>query len=78
MLSLVDSGFAINTGFPPVVGSQRHADVIISLNYSWDQDQFMVREALKITEGLVLGGDVLSTLLYMYIIYVFVTLPNRF
>ncbi|XP_056623045.1 cytosolic phospholipase A2 zeta-like [Triplophysa dalaica] len=42
MLSLVDAGFSINTGFPPVVGSQRHADVIISLNYSWDQDQFMV------------------------------------
>ncbi|KAI7805104.1 putative cytosolic phospholipase A2 zeta-like, partial [Triplophysa rosa] len=42
LLSLVDAGFAINSGFPPVVGSQRHADVIISLNYSWDQDQFMV------------------------------------
>ncbi|XP_073725445.1 cytosolic phospholipase A2 zeta-like [Misgurnus anguillicaudatus] len=42
MLSLVDGGFAINSGFIPVLGSQRHADVILSLNYSWDQDQFQV------------------------------------
>ncbi|XP_073668580.1 cytosolic phospholipase A2 beta-like [Paramisgurnus dabryanus] len=42
LLSLVDGGFAINSGFIPVLGSQRHADVILSLNYSWDQDQFQV------------------------------------
>ncbi|XP_055028389.2 cytosolic phospholipase A2 zeta [Misgurnus anguillicaudatus] len=42
LLSLVDGGFAINSGFIPVLGSQRHADVILSLNYSWDQDQFKV------------------------------------
>ncbi|XP_065100992.2 cytosolic phospholipase A2 zeta-like [Paramisgurnus dabryanus] len=42
LLSLVDGGFAINSGFIPVLGSQRHADVILSLNYSWDQDQFQI------------------------------------
>ncbi|XP_065152050.1 cytosolic phospholipase A2 zeta-like [Paramisgurnus dabryanus] len=42
LLSLVDGGFAINSGFIPVLGSQRHADVILSLNYSWDQDQFKI------------------------------------
>ncbi|XP_055028390.2 cytosolic phospholipase A2 zeta-like [Misgurnus anguillicaudatus] len=42
LLSLVDGGFAINSGFIPVLGSQRHADVILSLNYSWTPDQFKV------------------------------------
>uniref|UniRef100_A0AAR2JDA5 Phospholipase A2 n=1 Tax=Pygocentrus nattereri TaxID=42514 RepID=A0AAR2JDA5_PYGNA len=41
-LGLVDSGFAINAGFPPVLRSHRRADVILSLNYSWDSDQFKV------------------------------------
>ncbi|XP_073725446.1 cytosolic phospholipase A2 zeta [Misgurnus anguillicaudatus] len=41
-LSLVDGGFAINSGYIPVLGSQRHADVILSVNLSWDPDQFMV------------------------------------
>ncbi|XP_052001294.1 cytosolic phospholipase A2 zeta isoform X2 [Xyrauchen texanus] len=41
VLSLVDSGFALNAGFPPVVRSHRHVDVILSLNYSWEE-QFKV------------------------------------
>ncbi|XP_059374793.1 cytosolic phospholipase A2 zeta-like [Carassius carassius] len=42
VLSLVDAGFAVNAGFPPVVHSHRHVDVILSLNYSWEPDQFKV------------------------------------
>ncbi|XP_052475918.1 cytosolic phospholipase A2 zeta [Carassius gibelio] len=42
VLSLVDAGFAVNAGFPPVVRSHRHVDVILSLNYSWEPDQFKV------------------------------------
>nr|XP_055028412.1 cytosolic phospholipase A2 zeta-like [Misgurnus anguillicaudatus] len=41
-LSLVDGGFAINSGYIPVLGSQRHADVILSVNFSCDPDQLMV------------------------------------
>ncbi|KAL7873683.1 hypothetical protein AOLI_G00127540 [Acnodon oligacanthus] len=41
-LGLVDSGFAINAGFPPVLRSHRRADIILSLNYSWGSDQFKV------------------------------------
>ncbi len=43
VLGLVDAGFAVNAGFPPLVRSHRHVDVILSLNYSWEQDQFKVR-----------------------------------
>uniref|UniRef100_A0A673H2X1 Phospholipase A2, group IVF, tandem duplicate 1 n=1 Tax=Sinocyclocheilus rhinocerous TaxID=307959 RepID=A0A673H2X1_9TELE len=42
VLSLVDAGFAVNAGFPPLVRSHRHVDVILSLNYSWEPDQFKV------------------------------------
>ncbi|XP_077095507.1 cytosolic phospholipase A2 zeta isoform X2 [Siphateles boraxobius] len=42
VLSLVDAGLALNSGFPPVVRTHRHADVILSLNYSWELDQFKV------------------------------------
>uniref|UniRef100_A0A672S6W8 Cytosolic phospholipase A2 zeta-like n=2 Tax=Sinocyclocheilus grahami TaxID=75366 RepID=A0A672S6W8_SINGR len=42
VLSLVDAGFSVNAGFPPVVRSHRHVDVILSLNYSWEPDQFKV------------------------------------
>uniref|UniRef100_A0A8C2DTP3 Phospholipase A2 n=1 Tax=Cyprinus carpio TaxID=7962 RepID=A0A8C2DTP3_CYPCA len=42
VLSLVDAGIAVNAGFPPVVRSHRHVDVILSLNYSWEQDRFKV------------------------------------
>ncbi|KAJ8377540.1 hypothetical protein AAFF_G00256360 [Aldrovandia affinis] len=41
-LHLVDSGFAINAGFPPVMRPQRHVDLILSFNYSWTEDQFQV------------------------------------
>ncbi|XP_066538614.1 cytosolic phospholipase A2 zeta-like isoform X2 [Hoplias malabaricus] len=41
-LGLVDSGFAINSGFPPVLRSQRQVNIILSMNYSWHQDQFQV------------------------------------
>ncbi|KAI5622828.1 cytosolic phospholipase A2 zeta-like isoform X2, partial [Silurus asotus] len=37
-LGLVDSGFAINTAFSPVLRPQRHADVILSLDYTWVED----------------------------------------
>ncbi|KAL0169323.1 hypothetical protein M9458_033919, partial [Cirrhinus mrigala] len=42
VLSMVDAGFAVNAGFPPLVRSHRHVDVILSLNYSWQPDQFKV------------------------------------
>uniref|UniRef100_A0A672R403 Phospholipase A2, group IVF, tandem duplicate 1 n=1 Tax=Sinocyclocheilus grahami TaxID=75366 RepID=A0A672R403_SINGR len=42
VLNLVDAGFAVNAGFPPLVRSHRHVDVILSLNYSWEPDQFKV------------------------------------
>ncbi|XP_026141513.1 cytosolic phospholipase A2 zeta [Carassius auratus] len=42
VISLVDAGFALNSGFPPLVHSHRHVDVILSLNYSWEPDQFKV------------------------------------
>jgi len=35
-----------------VVRSHRHAEVILSLNYSWELDQFKVRET-KIMSDLV-------------------------
>ncbi|XP_051724626.1 cytosolic phospholipase A2 delta isoform X1 [Ctenopharyngodon idella] len=41
-LGLVDSAFVLKSGFPPVLRSDRHADVILSLNYSWDSDHFKV------------------------------------
>ncbi|XP_053538667.1 cytosolic phospholipase A2 zeta [Ictalurus punctatus] len=41
-LDLVDSGFAINTACPPVLRPHRHADVILSLGYSWDEDHLQV------------------------------------
>ncbi|XP_031435355.1 cytosolic phospholipase A2 zeta-like isoform X2 [Clupea harengus] len=41
-LNLVDSGLSCNTGFPPVLRPHRRMDLILSLNYSWDSDQFMV------------------------------------
>ncbi len=30
----------LDAGFPPWLRSHRHVDVILSLNYSWEQDQF--------------------------------------
>ncbi|XP_036397454.1 cytosolic phospholipase A2 zeta-like [Megalops cyprinoides] len=41
-LKLVDSGFAINVGFPPLMRPQRNVDLILSFNYSWQDDQFKV------------------------------------
>ncbi|XP_052000966.1 cytosolic phospholipase A2 delta [Xyrauchen texanus] len=46
-LGLVDCAVALKSSFPPVLRSQRRADVILSLNYSWDQDQCKI---LKQTE----------------------------
>lgn len=43
-LDLVDSGFAINTACPPVLRPHRHADVILSLGYSWDEDHLQVKK----------------------------------
>ncbi|XP_066550799.1 cytosolic phospholipase A2 zeta isoform X2 [Amia ocellicauda] len=44
-LHLVDSGFAINTGFPPLVRPHRGVNVILSFNFTWG-DQF---KDLKLT-----------------------------
>ncbi|XP_073682658.1 cytosolic phospholipase A2 delta-like [Garra rufa] len=41
-LDLVDSAFVIKSGFPPVLRPDRHADVILSLNYAWEPDHFKV------------------------------------
>ncbi|KAM9431994.1 cytosolic phospholipase A2 zeta-like, partial [Clarias gariepinus] len=38
-LGLVDSGFAINTGFHPVLRAHRRADVILCLENSWVDDR---------------------------------------
>ncbi|XP_048047221.1 cytosolic phospholipase A2 delta isoform X2 [Megalobrama amblycephala] len=46
-LGLVDSAFVLKSGFPPVLRSNRHADVILSLNYAWDPDHF---KAIKQTQ----------------------------
>ncbi|XP_042560281.1 cytosolic phospholipase A2 zeta-like [Clupea harengus] len=42
ILDLVDSGLACNLGFPPLLRPHRRMDLILSLNCSWDSDQFMV------------------------------------
>ncbi|XP_076833819.1 cytosolic phospholipase A2 zeta isoform X2 [Brachyhypopomus gauderio] len=42
VLCLVDSGFAINSSFPPVLREHRRADVILSFNYSRQRDHFKV------------------------------------
>ncbi|KAJ8289414.1 hypothetical protein GJAV_G00001040 [Gymnothorax javanicus] len=41
-LHLVDSGFAVNSGFPPILRTHRRVDLIFSFNYSWNRDQFKV------------------------------------
>ncbi|XP_026880389.2 cytosolic phospholipase A2 zeta isoform X1 [Electrophorus electricus] len=41
-LCLVDSGFAINSSFPPILRAHRRADIILSFNYSWQHDHFKV------------------------------------
>ncbi|XP_062375525.1 cytosolic phospholipase A2 zeta-like isoform X1 [Sardina pilchardus] len=46
-LNLVDSAFSCNTGIPPVLRYHRRMDLILSLNYSWEVDQF---EVLKKTQ----------------------------
>uniref|UniRef100_A0A672R4C2 Phospholipase A2, group IVF, tandem duplicate 2 n=1 Tax=Sinocyclocheilus grahami TaxID=75366 RepID=A0A672R4C2_SINGR len=39
-LGLVDTAFVLKSGFPPVLRSNRCADVILSLNYAWEPDHF--------------------------------------
>ncbi|KAF5885044.1 cytosolic phospholipase A2 zeta-like, partial [Clarias magur] len=46
-LGLVDAGFDINLPFPPVLRPHRHADVILSLDHSWDEDHL---KNLKLTQ----------------------------
>lgn len=43
-LSLVDTGFFINTSYPPLLRSKREVDVILHLNYSGGS-QTLVRKA---------------------------------
>lgn len=44
-LSLVDTGFFINTSYPPLLRSKREVDVILHLNYSGGS-QTLVREVM--------------------------------
>lgn len=44
-LSLVDTGFFINTSYPPLLRSKREVDVILHLNYSGGS-QTLVRKAI--------------------------------
>lgn len=44
-LSLVDTGFFINTSYPPLLRSKREVDVILHLNYSGGS-QTLVRKAM--------------------------------
>ncbi|XP_062375468.1 cytosolic phospholipase A2 zeta-like [Sardina pilchardus] len=41
-LDLVDAGFSCNMAFTPVLRTHRRMDLILSLNYSWNSDQFKV------------------------------------
>uniref|UniRef100_A0A8C3NHG7 Phospholipase A2 n=1 Tax=Geospiza parvula TaxID=87175 RepID=A0A8C3NHG7_GEOPR len=45
-LSLVDTGFFINTSYPPLLRSKREVDVILHLNYSGGS-QTLVRKAMQ-------------------------------
>ncbi|XP_076149270.1 cytosolic phospholipase A2 zeta-like [Alosa pseudoharengus] len=47
ILKLVDAGLACNIAFTPVLRTQRRMDLILSLNYSWDLDQFEVLKNTK-------------------------------
>lgn len=58
-LSLVDTGFFINTSYPPLLRSKREVDVILHLNYSGGS-QTLVRKAM-ISEIFVLHGLLLSS-----------------
>lgn len=44
-LSLVDTGFFINTSYPPLLRSKREVDVILHLNYSGGS-QTLVRKVM--------------------------------
>uniref|UniRef100_A0A4W4H855 Phospholipase A2, group IVF, tandem duplicate 2 n=1 Tax=Electrophorus electricus TaxID=8005 RepID=A0A4W4H855_ELEEL len=50
-LCLVDSGFAINSSFPPILRAHRRADIILSFNYSWlFNEPFCVWQVLRQTQ----------------------------
>ncbi len=68
VLSLVDAGFAINAGFPPLVRSHRHVDFILSLNYSWEQDQFKVRtwKVLRVLIEIQISGTFKRNCFFKY------------
>lgn len=53
-LSLVDTGFFINTSYPPLLRSKREVDVILHLNYSGGS-QTLVRKAI-VSEIFFLHG----------------------
>lgn len=53
-LSLVDTGFFINTSYPPLLRSKREVDVILHLNYSGGS-QTLVRKAM-VSEIFFLHG----------------------
>ncbi|XP_037249342.1 cytosolic phospholipase A2 epsilon-like isoform X2 [Falco biarmicus] len=50
-LSLVDTGFFINTSYPPLVRSQREVDVILHLNYSGGSQTLPLDQIAKYISG---------------------------
>lgn len=58
-LSLVDTGFFINTSYPPLLRSNREVDVILHLNYSGGS-QTLVRKAM-VSEIFFFHGLLVST-----------------
>ncbi|NXU04383.1 PA24E phospholipase, partial [Buphagus erythrorhynchus] len=58
-LSLVDTGFFINTSYPPLLRSKREVDVILHLNYSGGS-QTLVRKAM-VSEILFFHGLLVSS-----------------
>ncbi|XP_015685005.1 cytosolic phospholipase A2 epsilon-like, partial [Protobothrops mucrosquamatus] len=51
-LSLVDTGFFINTSYPPLLKSERRVDVILHLNYSGGAQTFNLDQFSKYVSGL--------------------------
>lgn len=58
-LSLVDTGFFINTSYPPLLRLKREVDVILHLNYSGGS-QTLVRKAM-VSEIFFLHGLLVSS-----------------
>ena len=68
-LSLVDTGFFINTSYPPLLRSKREVDVILHLNYSAGS-QILVREIEVISASSSVSAfpDVFNTLVLLILL----------